>query len=211
MPAFVAGQDKTTMQLIVLKQNMTLALEQAAKVLQGGGVAVIPTETVYGLITGYGNQPGRDRIFSLKHRPVDKQLQMLAADLPSALAAGVAADPRLEPLARQLWPGPLTVVCRGVAEPTVGLRIPDHPFVRDLIRRTGFPLAATSANLSGRPPAQTAAAAVAELQGEPDLVIDGGDVDGTASTVVSLLDSPPRILRPGAVSLEQILAALNGL
>lgn len=198
-----------TMQIILLNPNRTLALEQAVAVLRSGGVAVIPTETVYGLMTRYGNAAGCERIFALKRRPADKQLQMLAADLPSALAAGVVPDPGLKKLARQLWPGPLTVICRGVVEPTVGLRIPDHLFIRDLIRLAGFPLAATSANLSGQPPAKTAAAAVASLQGEPDLVIDGGTVDGVASTVASLLESPPKILRPGAISLDQILAALR--
>ena len=198
-----------SMQLIVLDKNPALALEQAVSVLRGGGVAAIPTETVYGLMTRYDNAAGRERIFALKHRPADKQLQMLAADLPSAVAAGVLPDPELEKLSRHLWPGPLTVICRGVSEPTIGLRIPDHPFVRDLIVRAGFPLAATSANRSGQPPARTAAAAVADLQGEPDLVIDGGSTDGAASTIVSLLESPPKILRQGVISLEQILAALQ--
>ena len=209
MPAFCGQGVTMTMQIITLDQNRISALEKAIAVLRGGGVAVIPTETVYGLMTRYDNAAGRDRIFALKHRSADKQLQMLAADLPSALAAGVVADPRLEKLACQLWPGPLTVICRGIAETTVGLRIPDHLFIRDLIRQAGFPLAATSANLSGQPPAKTAAAAVADLDGEPDLVIDGGPADGVASTVVSLLESPPKILRPGAISLEQILAALQ--
>ncbi len=197
------------MQLVVLEQNWDLALAEAAAVLRAGGVIVMPTETVYGLATRYDNAAGRDRIFALKHRPADKQLQMLAADLPSALAAGVVAEPRLEKMARQLWPGPLTVICRGVAEPTVGLRIPDHPFVRELLRQVGFPLAATSANRSGQPPAKTAAAAAADLLGEADLVIDGGCTDGVASTIVSLLEAAPKILRPGAISLEQIKTVLG--
>jgi L-threonylcarbamoyladenylate synthase len=134
---------------------------------------------------------------------------MLAADLAVAMAAGVAADPRLARLAERFFPGPLTLVCRAVDGGSVGLRIPRHPFMRALLRELGGGVAATSANRSGEPPAGDAAAAVAGLAGEPDLLVDGGPVqDAQPSTVASLLEGGLRILRPGPVTEAELAAAL---
>lgn len=183
------------------------ALSASFFVLRQGGVLLVPTETVYGLVTRYDNLAGRERIFAMKQRLAEKQLQMLAADLAMAFQAGLDPDPRLERLAARFFPGPLTLVCKA-GEGTIGLRIPEHPFVLELIRRVGFPLAATSANRSGEPAAATAPAALAGLLGEPDLLVDAGEVSGRSSTVVSLLRPRPEILRPGTIALEEVEAAL---
>lgn len=185
-------------------------IQQVVAVLRAGGVIAAPTETVYGLMTLWSNAAGRERLYALKQRDERKPFQMLAADLPMAQAAGVLPDPRLERLVAQFCPGPLTLVCRAADGGTIGLRMPQHSFCLRLLRVLGEPLAATSANRSGAPAAVSAAAAVAELDGQPDLLIDGGTIaDGAASTVVSLVDAELQILRAGPVSLDQLQAALR--
>ena len=197
---------------IITAADWPAALTALAAVLRAGGVAAVPTETVYGLVTRWNNPAGRERIYALKQRPDAKQLQMLALDLDMAVAAGVVREPRLEKLAARFWPGALTVVCAAgaAADSGIGLRLPAHPFIRELLARLGEPLAATSANRSGEPPATTADAAVAGLNGEPDLLLDGGPViGGIASTVVSLLGAELAILRPGPIRLEDLQQALE--
>ena len=177
--------------------------------LREGGVIVAPTETVYGLVTLWSNAGGRERIYLLKDRPADKRLQMLTHDLDLAEQAGVVPDARVRALARAFWPGPLTVVCPNANGGSVGVRIPDHVFILALLAELGAPVAATSANRSGCPPASSARDAVDGLQGEPDLVLDGGATAGSASTVVSLLKPDVELLRAGPISIEQIQSVLT--
>jgi len=200
-------------QITATEENaFVVAAARATVVLRAGGVIVAPTETVYGLMTLWDNAAGRERILRLKQRPAEKHLQMLAATVEVAVAHGLEANPRLRCLAAAFWPGPLTVVTAGRAGETIGLRVPGHVFLQRLLTELGAPLAATSANRSGEPAACVAAAAVAGLAGLPDLLIDGGEIagGGEASTVVSIVDSPCRILRPGPVSeraLRRVLEA----
>ena len=178
--------------------------------LRGGGVAALPTETVYGLMALWRDAAARERIYLLKQRPSDKRLQMLASSVAMAVRAGVVESPVLRALGEAFWPGPLTVVAEAEGGETVGLRVPRHPFLLAVIAELGEPLAATSANLSGRPPALTAAAAVQDLAGEADLLVDGGTVEvGEASTVVSVVGGTLAVLRPGPISEAELLAALR--
>ena len=191
-------------------ENFGRAVAMAVAALRRGGVIAAPTETVYGLMTLWGNTAGRERIFTLKKRAEDKPLQMLAANLGMAAAAGVGADPRLERLAARFWPGPLTVVCVGIRGSSIGLRIPQHAFIQALLQRLGKPLAATSANLSGEPAAADADAAVRNLAAEPELLVDGGPIRGAASsTVISIAGPEPELLRAGPISIEEVRAALT--
>lgn len=183
-----------------------------AESLRRGGVVALPTETVYGLAALWECQEARAEIFRLKHRPAEKLLQMLAADLPQAAAAGVVVTPALEKVAAAFWPGPLTVVVPAHDGGTIGLRIPAHAFLLQVLQELGCPLAATSANRSGMPAAATADEAVRDLAGEPALLVlaeSGSQIAGTASTVLSLLEGEPQILRPGAITLAQIQAVLR--
>ena len=188
-------------------------LSRLCTILRNGGVAAIPTETVYGLVALWDNQAARDKIYELKARPAQKRLQMLAPTVQAAVKAGVVADRRLEKLARAFWPGALTVVARATGEnDSIGLRIPAHPFVLALLEELGSPLAATSANLSGQAAGLTALEAVSGLTGKPDALVDGGNVatiGGAASTVVSILGDAPVILREGPITIEQITKALE--
>ncbi len=190
----------------------TGAIELAAKVLRQGGVAAIPTETVYGLMTLWGNKAGYDRIYALKHRPKNKLLQMLAGSAEMAEHAGIIRDDRLDRIIRTFCPGPLTIVASDGQGGSIGMRIPDHPFIKELLDCLEQPLAATSANLSGEQPALNAADAVSGLDGTPDILVDGGaipDTGGKPSTVVSFLNGEPEILREGPVSLQDILSVWN--
>lgn len=183
-------------------------VQRAGAILAAGGVIAAPTETVYGLMCRWDAVAARERIARLKKRAPEKHLQMLAADLESAVAAGLAPDARFRRVATAFWPGPLTAVGPDRHGGTIGLRIPRHAFVLELIRAAGFPLAATSANLSGRAPALDAETAVADLDEAPDLVVDGGPVaagGGLSSTVVDLSTAGElRILRVGPVAEAEL-------
>ena len=189
------------------------ALNICAEALQADGVVALPTETVYGLVTKWDSAAGRERIYRLKHRPSSKRLQMLAPSLETALASGVADLPALRKLSAKFWPGALTVVVPNASYTnTIGLRIPDHPFVLKLLRKCNCVFAATSANLSGTPAAINIEDAVKGLDGEPDVAVDGGVITvtgGQASTVVSLLGETPVIIREGAIKIHEIGAALG--
>jgi L-threonylcarbamoyladenylate synthase len=195
----------------ILPEHSRDIILASVELLHSGGVVIFPTETVYGLGCLWRNHAGRERIYELKKRPADKRLQMLAASLEQAAAAGVLVSDSLRKIAAVFWPGPLTVVVPATDGDSIGLRIPAQPFLLRLLEKLEEPLAATSANLSGQPPASTATEAPKLLNGQPDLVIDGGQVsttNGAASTVVSLTDKNIRILREGPITLAQLEACL---
>jgi len=195
-------------------RDSVTAQRRAGEVLAAGGVIVAPTETVYGLMCRWDCGAARERIFRMKQRAAGKPLQMLAAGLESAVRAGVVADPRLGRLAAAFWPGPLTVVVPCRSGGTIGVRVPRHDLVLGILSVLGGPLAATSANLSGQPPAREATGAVSGLAEAPDVVLDGGPVPpggGCPSTVVDLTGGGEVwVLRVGPVSEEALRAALAG-
>lgn len=172
-------------------------VEAAVEALRRGEVVAVPTDTVYGLVATLDNGAA---LFEAKRRPHGVDLPVLCAD--RAQAQGLAADPLPdEPAAR--WPGPLTLVVRrapyvtadlGEHHETVGVRVPDHPVPQALARHVG-PLASTSANLHGAPPATTADEVRAQLGDSVGMVIDGGVCDGTPSTVLDCTGPEPRVLR----------------
>lgn len=199
--------------MFIHQESSPETLAAAKECLLGGGVLALPTETVYGLLTKWDNEAGREKIYALKHRPATKRLQMLAPSLDAALQAGVQDTPELRKLAEHFWPGALTLVVKNATQDdTIGLRIPDHPFVRRLLEECGCVCAATSANRSGTPAAIQIHDALDGLDGTPDLAVDGGVITvtgGQASTVVSLLSDPPTVLRQGVITLQQIANALG--
>lgn len=190
------------------------AVALAADCLRRGGVITLPTDTVYGIAASLDSAPALQRIFEIKGRPIDKTLPILLAspDELSVVATG-ASEPWIE-LARHFWPGPLTVVLPARSGlpievlgegNTVGVRIPDHHFAREVIAAAGGALAVTSANRSGDPPALDAHAAAASLGDQVDAIFDGGSVSGgVPSTVVRIKGKSIEILREGAVSAEKI-------
>jgi tRNA threonylcarbamoyl adenosine modification protein (Sua5/YciO/YrdC/YwlC family) len=187
--------------------SMASAFDRCVAALREGQVVVLPTDTVYGLAARPDDAAAMQRMFSLKQRDDTKSVAVLVADLAQAAALSADALDRVEPW----WPGPLTAVVRrapaavlhlGGAADTVGLRCPDHDFVRRLARAVG-PIAASSANLSGTAPVTTAVAIAAQFP-TVGLVVDGGSLEGMASTVVDLTADPPRVLREGSISARSL-------
>jgi L-threonylcarbamoyladenylate synthase len=189
----------------------------AARILAEGGLVAFPTDTVYGVGAHVFQPDAVERIYVAKVRPRDKAIPILLAqadDLP-LVAEGITETAWL--LAERFWPGGLTLVLPRKANvpdvvsaggPTVAVRVPDHSVVLALIAALGAPLAATSANLSGRPSPVTAQEVEAELGGRIELILDGGKCPGgVPSTVLDLTADPPAILRAGAIGVEEIRSA----
>ena len=187
-------------------------LQQAVKVLSTpGGVVLVPTETVYGLVCDWEDDFARKRIYELKGRSENKPLAMFANSADMAEKFGVKLNHEARILLDKFAPGPITVIAPGNEKyPTIGVRIPDHEFIRLLLELYQRPLASTSANASGMPNVLTPSEAINELHGTVDLVIDGGTLpsDAAASTVVTVCEVPCRILRQGPISEEDIKSAL---
>lgn len=173
---------------------------KAAGVLRAGGTVVLPTDTVYGLATLPG---GEHRLAELKGRPASMPVAVLVASLAQARSVSGPWGEEAERLAAEHWPGPLTLVVPGAAagDATVGVRWPRHGFVEALAREVG-PIATTSANRHGSPTPTVASEAADALLGPPDLVIDGGPCEGSASTVVDVTGAEPVVLREGALAAE---------
>ncbi len=198
------------------------AIAQAAAILAEGGLVGLPTETVYGLACDATNPEAIARAYAAKNRPRFNPLIIHVADVAAAEALGVFPPPAAA-LAQRFWPGPLTLVLkRRDAAPiaalavagldTIALRVPSHPAMRAVIAALGRPLAAPSANRSGRL-SPTAAAHVAEAFGpEVALVLDGGSsLHGVESTVVAAYEAPLRLLRAGAIARADIEAVTGPL
>jgi L-threonylcarbamoyladenylate synthase len=189
-----------------------LAIARAAALLREGKLVAFPTETVYGLGADATNPDAVAAIFAAKERPANDPLIVHIADLEQ-LASVVAETPPLAlQLAERFWPGPLTLVLQRAEAipltvtaggPTVGVRMPSSVVAQKLLRAAGVPVAAPSANRFMRTSPTTAAHVLADLDGRIDCVLDGGPCAvGVESTVLDLTTTPPRILRPGAVTLE---------
>ena len=202
-----------------LKQPSTQAIEQAAELLRAGEIVAIPTETVYGIAASALNQQAVEKIFIAKARPQDNPLIVHIADRDMLPMVTSQFSSQAEKLAEAFWPGPLTMilprgeqVCDGVCAglDTVAVRMPSHPVAQQIIRASGLPLAAPSANLSGSPSPTTAAHVLADMQGRLPLIVDGGECQvGLESTVVSLAGERPVLLRPGAVTQQQLEEVLG--
>ena len=199
--------------------NTKTDIKALADILRQGGLVAVPTETVYGLAGNALDEDAVRRIYAVKGRPEVKPLSVMVPD-ESAFARWCVAVPRAaHSLAARFWPGPLTIVLRaGDAVPeitraggrTLGLRCPDHPLTLALLRETGLPLAAPSANPSGAPSPKTADEVLAWFDGQIDAVLDGGRCGiGRESTIIDLSAPPYRILRRGALAEGEIYDALR--
>ncbi len=185
------------------------ALYEALDILERGGLVVIPTDTVYGVAAHVARTDAVGRLYLAKIRDPDKPIPLLAASLDALERAGAAVTAEERAIASRFWPGPLTLVVDlgGVAE---GVRVPDHRFVRTLIRESGVLLRVTSANISGQPPVRSAAEALAGLGDSVDLILDGGpSPGGVASTVASVGGGVLTIYRDGGVTREQLEGMLK--
>lgn len=192
-------------------------LDVAATILREGGLVAFPTETVYGLGAHARDSAAVRRVFAAKGRPADNPLIVHLADPHDLPDVAREVPPSAAGLAARFWPGPLTLVLDAVDDlpavttgghPTVGVRVPDHPVALRLLAAAGVPVAAPSANRSGRPSPTTAAHVVADLGDRVDAVVDGGPAGvGLESTVVDARTSAPIVLREGAVTREDLSAS----
>lgn len=191
----------------------TAAIAEAAALILGGQVVAIPTETVYGLAADAADGEAVARIYAAKGRPSFNPLIVHVPGIAEADAIAVFDD-AARALARAHWPGPLTMVLplrrdSGIASlvtaglATVAVRVPAHPAMRTLLAATGRPLAAPSANASGRISPTRAAHVLASLDGRIPLIVDGGaTAHGLESTIVAVEDGALRLLRPGPITLD---------
>jgi len=189
------------------------SIAEAARLVLAGEPVGIPTETVYGLAADATNAEAVARIYEAKGRPSFNPLIVHVPDLAAALQIGDFSEEALR-LAGSHWPGPLTLVVplrkeAGIASivtaglPSVGLRVPDHPAMRALLRATGRPLAAPSANASGSISPTKAAHVLRSLGGRIPLIVDGGSTtQGIESTIVAATGGPLRLLRRGPIEVD---------
>ena len=209
------------MNTLLLSASDAHTAEIAADIIRKGGLVAIPTETVYGLGANGLDEQAVVKIFEAKGRPQDnplilhvakpEEMERFCHDIPDTAYA----------LAERFWPGPLTMVLpvRDIVPKrttagldTVAVRCPDNETTREIIRLSGVPIAAPSANISGKPSTTTAQHVLHDHDGKIDAIVDGGPCRvGVESTIVDLTESRPRLLRPGGITPEQLIAVLGDL
>ena len=209
------------MKTLLLSAMDTATPSIAADIIKNGGLVAIPTETVYGLGANGLDPKAVAKIFEAKGRPQDnplilhicgaEQIEEFCHHIPQAAYT----------LAERFWPGPLTMVlparsvvpkCTTAGLPTVAVRCPDSAVTREIIRLAGVPVAAPSANISGKPSTTTAEHVLHDHDGRIDAIVDGGKCRvGVESTIVDLTEERPRLLRPGGITPEQLQEVLGDL
>ena len=172
-----------------------------------GAVALVPTETVYGLVARAGDEEAVRRIYALKRRSASKALGWFIGDWRRLPEFGVMLDGWPERLAAEYCPGPLTIIAPRNDGTTQGFRVPDTPLLAAVLGKLDCPLVQTSANASGMPDAESCQEALAQLCGEVDCAVDGGRIVGPllASTVVEAVGETIKILRKGPIDLQKWL------
>jgi len=195
------------------------AISRAAEVILEGGLVVLPTDTVYGLVCDPRQTAAVDRLYEVKQRSRDLPLVVLLSDMVQVETFIADVPPAAVRAMQEFWPGALTVVlrdCSPATEPlrackeTIGLRLPAHLVPREVAMCVGGGLASTSANVSGGPSPVTAEEALAQLNGLVSLVLDAGPTRfAHESTVVSFVSDPPEVLRAGAISVARLREVLG--
>lgn len=196
------------------------AWEAAADAIADGQVIVVPTDTVYGVAVDAFSPHAVQRLLDAKHRGRDMPPPLLVAEVSMVRSFVAQMDDRVERLGEALWPGALTLIVAappslrvdvGERGDTIAVRVPDHEFTRELLRRTG-PLAVSSANVSGRDAALTINEAIDQLGTSVTLYLDDGPAAGPVpSTIVDLSGPQARLLRAGRISVDQLNEVVPGL
>jgi L-threonylcarbamoyladenylate synthase len=201
-------------------QEMRSELDAAIDALRRGELVVYPTETFYALGADAGSHTALVRLCAVKTREPGKPVALIAADTAMAFAIAREIPAAARRLAERFWPGPLTLVLpakAGLADALVGadggvgVRVSPHPVARELARRLGGPITATSANLSGQPPVTTVAQARTAFGSKVKVYLEGGTLGAALpSTVVTFERGAIKVLRAGAITESQLTAALDG-
>jgi L-threonylcarbamoyladenylate synthase len=203
---------------LILSQNDPETLSAAVEIIKAGGVVAFPTDTVYGIGAMANSKKAIDRLYQIKGRSFDKPIPIMIADMDQLSQIVELVPQAAHRLADRFWPGPLTLILPGktghpdyVIPKTVGVRIPKHEFTLALLGRCG-PLAVTSANLSGKPEAQSALDVMDQLGGNLELIVNGGDLTGgKASTIVDCSGRHANIIRQGPITIKMIGDVLGDL
>lgn len=211
------------METDVLQENtQAYLLMRAASILKSGGVIVCPTDTVYGILCNATKEQAIEKIFVLKKRASGKALSVFVRDIPMSRRYAYISDEKAKFLER-VWPGAVTILfdhkeklpaALTGGSSKIGMRIPNSVFLRELMSRCDFPVAQTSANISGAVPAKN----VFEVRGyftdiscQPDLIIDGGEIETSPSAVCDFTGAKPLIVRMGMITKTQLDELLNGV
>ena len=205
--------------LVLTDDNRAEAAERASEVFLRGGLVAFPTETVYGLGGNALDPLAAERIYEAKGRPSDNPLIVHVGE-PKDVRPLVKRIPRkASKLMKAFWPGPLTIILEKSDAvplrttgglPTVAVRMPSHPFANLMLRTSPVPIAAPSANRSGRPSTTNAKHVIEDLDGRVDLIIDDGNsAIGVESTIIDLTGKEPTLLRPGHVTKEELEAVIG--
>ena len=198
---------------------MTPEIRKAAEILRAGGLVAFPTETVYGLGADASNPKAVARLYAVKRRPLDHPVIVHFASTENAFSFSRDVPQAARILATRFWPGPLTLILKRSekakdfvtgGQPSVGLRVPSHPVARELLEAFGGAIAAPSANRFGLVSPTTAAHVREDLGADVDLILEGGASEiGIESTIVDLSGEAAVLLRPGAISHQQLQELIN--
>ena len=185
--------------------NLDFIVKKVTNILQNpGAVILVPTETVYGLIAKADDPIAKERIYQLKKREENKRLGWFVPSWEKVDKYGIMLNDIGKNLAKKYFPGPLTLIAPKDDGSTQSIRTPNHPLLLAILQEIDCPLWQTSANASGFPDAKNVNDAISMLDGEVDLAIDGGPLEknSSSSTIVSVIDSTPKILRQGNLVVE---------
>ncbi len=196
------------------KNEFDIAVKEVSQIIKNGGIAVVPTETVYGLAADGMNEKAVAKIFKAKGRPADNPLIFHISNYEMLNDIAAEIPEKAKKLTEKFWPGPLTIILpkkpnvphisTGGLE-SAAVRMPSHPFTAELIKACKTALTAPSANLSGKPSPTKFSHCFDDMNGRVDAIVDGGSCKvGLESTVISFLEETPILLRPGAVTPAQI-------
>ena len=209
------------MQTELLDASCSGSIDKAGRILRNGGLVGIPTETVYGLAANALDGSAVAKIFAAKGRPMDNPLIVHISEFSQMDQLVEQVTDPAKKLAQNFWPGPLTMILPksnlipdevSAGLPTVAVRFPSHPVAKKVIDAAGVPLAAPSANTSGKPSPTLASHVMEDMAGKIEAVLDGGPCSvGVESTVITLATDPPRLLRPGGVTLEELRGVLGNV
>lgn len=199
---------------------ITTEIDTAAQIIRAGGLIAVPTETVYGLAGNGLDAAAVEKIYEVKGRPAIKPLSLMVPDADAMELYCENVPAQAKTLANKYWPGPLTIVMKSkdcvpdivrAGGTTVGLRCPDHELTLKALKAARVPFAAPSANPSGEPSPKNARKVAEYFDGIIDAIIDGGECGiGTESTIIDMSSTPYKILRPGALSEDEVFDTLVG-
>ncbi len=196
---------KTVVLKVASKRPDKKLIARAAKVLRSGGLVAFPTETVYGLGANLLDKKAIARLRIVKRRPEGKPFTVHIEDLSLIKKLGCKITKEAKALMDRYWPGPLTIILNCKDGHKIGFRMPDNRVALTLIKESGVPVVAPSANISARRPPRSPEGVLRQLAGKIDILLDAGPTDvGVESTVIDMTVLPPRILREGAIEAKKL-------